>query len=83
MRVSLARSRQLRDEIMTMKKILTEVGAFLALYFLLVVFAPYLGFTLLLDLVYVCNGNPVLAGLWIFLFGPACLFVIALLMPKD
>lgn len=58
------------------------LGLFLA-YFLLVMYSPMLGFTAILDFGYMFTGHPIYAMLWLFVFGPAILFTIIRLLPKD
>lgn len=51
-----------------------KVWSYIAAYILAIITAPILGFTAVMDIGYAMAGQPVWALLWIFLFGPACMF---------
>lgn len=66
-----------------MKTILETVLAILFCYFLAVVFAPALGFTALLDIAYLIDGQPFWALMWMLVFGPAILATLVYFAPDQ
>jgi hypothetical protein len=57
--------------------------SYVAAYILAVVTAPILGFTAVMDIGYAVAGEPLWALLWVFLFGPACMFGLFYLSERS